>query len=88
MLKQTVEEVQEQGIKFKLFELQIFVLQKANKMDAAKSLLRQMEELFQVKGNQLFGLLKFIIILAIGTHWCKCWKNRSGQGIIPCSIPR
>jgi len=46
MLKQTVEEVQEQGIKFKLFELQIFALQKANKIDAAKSLLRQMDRTF------------------------------------------
>ena len=51
MLKQTVEEVQEQGIKFKLFELQIFALQKANKIDAAKSLLRQMEELFPGQGQ-------------------------------------
>ena len=56
MLKQTVEEVQEQGIKFKLFELQIFVLQKANKMDAAKSLLRQMEELFPGQGQPTLWL--------------------------------
>ena len=51
MLKQTVEEVQEQGIKFKLFELQTFALQKSNKIDAAKSLLRQIEELFPGHGQ-------------------------------------
>ena len=56
MLKQTVEEVQEQGIKFKLFELQIFALQKANKIDAAKSLLRQMEELFPGQGQPTLWL--------------------------------
>ena len=56
MLKQTVEEVHEQGIKFKLFELQIFALQKANKIDAAKSLLRQMEELFPGQGQPTLWL--------------------------------
>ena len=56
MLKQTVEEVQEQGIKFKLFELQIFALQKANKIDAAKSLLRQMEEFFPGPGQPTLWL--------------------------------
>jgi tetratricopeptide (TPR) repeat protein len=56
MLKQTVEEVQEQGIKFKLLELQIFALQKANKIDAAKSLLRQMEELFPGQGQPTLWL--------------------------------
>ena len=56
MLMQTVEEVQEQGIKFKLLELQIFALQKANKIDAAKSLLRQMEELFPGQGQPTLWL--------------------------------
>ena len=55
-LKQTVEEVQEQGIKFKLFELQIFALQKANKIDASKSLLRQMDKLFLGQGQPTLWL--------------------------------